>query len=255
MKSPCLLDVLRAVPDPRSRRGCSYPFHSILALLVVGILVGRRSPAAIAQMAEDYGPQFALLLGFPRMRIPTPSAISKLLPRINVAALEAVLTNWIAAGLAAANESTPADSDTPDPLVVAIDGKRLRGSAQPSANLPGVHLLAAFAPRVRAVLAQLRVESTTNEHKAALELLNVLPARAGGYIFTGDAMFAQADVCQAIRTRGDDYVLVVKDNQRALAADIEAGLAFAATAATFSPRGPRSSPGADARTAVRKEHR
>jgi hypothetical protein len=255
MNNLCLLEALRAVPDPRSKRGCSYPFHSILGLLVVGILVGRRSPAAIAQMTDDYGPQFALLLGFPRLRIPTPSAISKLLPRIDVAALEAVLTAWMTSRLPPPRESTPRGSNRPDPLVVAIDGKRLRGSAQPSADLPGVHLLAAFAPRVQAVLAQLRVDATTNEHKAALELLNILPERPGGYIFTGDAMFTQADVCQAIRTRGDDYVLVVKDNQKALAVDIDAGLAFAATAATFSPRRARSAEGADAGTAVRDQYR
>ena len=236
MNSPCLLAALAAVPDPRARKGRSYPFTPILALLVVGILLGRRSPEAVAQLADDYGGDFALLLGFPRRRLPTASMLSKLLPRIDVATLEAVLCAWIAARL-------PPD----DPLVVNMDGKCLRGSAQRSAHLPGVHLLAAFAPRVPAVLAQLRVDAKTNEHKAALELLNVLPARIGGYIITGDAIFTQTEVCQAIRTRNDDYVLVVKDNQHALAVDIDAGLAFAATAATFSPGGSRSPEGADAR--------
>jgi len=235
MNSQCLLEALRAVPDPRSSRGCSFPFHSILALIVVGILVGRRSQAAIAQMTKDYGPQFALLLGFPRLRIPTASALSKLLPRIDESALEAVLTNWITSAFPAPDHTPQATVPTPEPLVVNIDGKRLRGSAQPSADLPGVHLLAAFAPSIQAVLTQLRVDAKTNEHKAALELLNILPKRDGGYIFTGDAMFTQTEVCQAIHARGDDYVLVVKDNQRRLAVDIDASLAFAATAATFSP--------------------
>jgi hypothetical protein len=227
MSNPCLLAALGAVPDPRSRKGRSFPFPPILALLVVGTLLGRRSPEAVAQLADDYGGDFALLLGFPRRRLPTASMLSKLLPRIDAAALEAVLTAWVAARLPPG-----------DPLVVNIDGKCLRGSARPSAQLPGVHLLAAFAPRVRAVLAQLRVDAKTNEHKAALELLDILPRRDGGYIFTGDAMFTQTEVCEAIRGRTDDYVLVVKDNQHALAVDIDAGLAFAATAATFSPRGP-----------------
>jgi hypothetical protein len=190
--------------------------------------LGRRSPAAIAQLTDDYGPEFALLLGFPRLKIPTPSMLSKLLPRLDVAALEAVLTIWIAALVSL-------DSEPAQPLLVNIDGKCSRGSADRSAGLPGVHLLAAYAPRLSAVLAQLRVDAKTNEHKAALELLNILPPRRGGYIITGDAMFTQTEVCQAIRDRNDDYVLVVKDNQHALAVDIDAGLAFATTAATFSP--------------------
>ncbi len=255
MNNQCLLEALRAVPDPRSRRGCSYPFHSILALIVVGILVGRRSPVAIAQMSEDYGPQFALLLGFPRLRIPTASALSKLLPRIDGAALEAVLTNWITSAFPEFSHATQPALSTPEPLVVNIDGKRLRGSAQPSADLPGVHLLAAFAPSLQAVLTQLRVDAKTNEHKAALELLNILPKRNGGYIFTGDALFTQTEVCQAIHARGDDYVLVVKDNQKRLAIDIDAGLAFAATAATFSPRRACSAEGTDAWSPVCQKHR
>jgi predicted transposase YbfD/YdcC len=194
MRPACLLEALATVPDPRSRRGRSYPFTPILTLLVVGILVGRRSPEAITQLADDYGGDFALLLGFPRRRVPTASMLSKLLRRIDVAALETVLSAWIATHL-----------PSTDPLVVNIDGKCLRGSAQPSVELPGVHLLAAYAPRVQAVLAQLRVDAKTNEHKAALELLNILPQRTGGYIFTADAMFTQTEVCQAIRDRNDDF--------------------------------------------------
>ncbi|AMV29377.1 Transposase DDE domain protein [Gemmata sp. SH-PL17] len=224
MSNPCLLAALATVPDPRSRQGRSFPFPPIFALLVVGVLLGRRLPGAIAQLADEYGGDFALLLGFPRRRLPTTSTLSKLLPRIDVLELEAVLRNWIATRL------SPDDT-----LVVNVDGTCVRGSAHRSAQRPGVHLLPAFAPRVQAVLAQLRVDTKTNEHKAALELLNILPSRRGGCIVTGDAMFTQTEVCQAIRDRNDDYALVVKGNQPALAVDTDAGLAFAAQAATFPP--------------------
>ena len=244
MPATCLLDALAAVPDPRDNKGRSFPFAPILALLVVGILLGRRSPGSIVQLADDYGADFALLLGFPRRRLPTASMLSKLLPRIDVRALEAVLREWIATSL-------PAD----DALVVNMDGKCVRGSADRAAQLPGVHLLAAFAPRFQAVLAQLRVDTKMNEHKAALELLNILPTRPGGYIITGDAMFTQTEVCQAVRDRDEDYVLVVKDNQHALVVDIDAGLAFAAQAATFSPRRARAAEGTDARPTVRTNDR
>ncbi|MFO0951324.1 MAG: hypothetical protein U0835_09270 [Isosphaeraceae bacterium] len=45
--------------------------------------------------------------------------------------------------------------------------------------MPGVHLLTAYAPEVAAAVAQMRVDGKTNEHKAALELLGVLPLRVG----------------------------------------------------------------------------
>ena len=52
---------------------------------------------------------------------------------------------------------------------LAVDGKALRGSRD--GLLPGHHLLAAYAQDAQAVLAQLRVDAKTNEHKAALQLL------------------------------------------------------------------------------------
>jgi len=74
------------------------------------------------------------------------------------------------------------------------------------------------------VLAQVRVDSKTNEHKAALQLLGILPLR--GKVVVGDAMFCQRDLAEQVVGAGGDYILVVKDNQHGLAVDIEAGFAF-----------------------------
>jgi len=49
-------------------------------------------------------------------------------------------------------------------------------------------------------------------------------------------MFTHADVCDAVLRRGGDYLLVAKDNQKRLRADLEA--VFAAEAGGFSPQGP-----------------
>jgi predicted transposase YbfD/YdcC len=88
------------------------------------------------------------------------------------------------------------------------------------------------------VLAQVRVDAKTNEHKAALQLLGLLPV--GGRIVTGDALFCQRDLCQEIIDDGGDYVFTVKDNQPSLAIDIRAGLSWEdeqrRRAALFSPQ-------------------
>ena len=87
------------------------------------------------------------------------------------------------------------------------------------------------------MLAQIRVDAKTNEHKAALQLLGILPLV--GTIVLGDAMFCQRDVCADVIKRGGDYIFFVKDNQPSLAADIRAGLAYQmqarSQAAAFSP--------------------
>lgn len=47
-----------------------------------------------------------------------------------------------------------------------------------------------------------------------------------GAVVTGDAMFRQRDLCEAIVEKGGDFLFVAKDNQPALVEDI---------AAAFSP--------------------
>jgi Transposase DDE domain len=92
---------------------------------------------------------------------------------------------------------------------VAIDGKRLRGSA--TAQSPGTHLLAAFSAGLQGVIGQLRVAPEANEITAALELLKTLPLH--GVTITGDAIFTQKAICQVIIEGGGDYFFTVKGNQ------------------------------------------
>ena len=137
---------------------------------------------------------------------------------------KAALARWIASRLS--------DDEL---AVIALDGKTLRGSRD--GELPGHHLVAAYAVAAAAVVAQLRVDAKTNEHKAALQALGILPVT--GNILTGDALFCQRDLCAAIIAAGGDYVFTVKDNQPSLAVDIRAGLAYEEQArrmtAAFSP--------------------
>lgn len=212
MSAPlALLEVLATVPDPRDPRGIRHPLSAILSLAVVAMLCGAKSYTAIAQFGRDKGCALAWALGFTKGKTPTKSTYSVLFRRLDVTAFESALSRWVASRLPGA-----------DGLHVAIDGKTARGSRDGDA--PGHHLVAAYAPAAQAVLAQVRVDARTNEHKAALTLLGILPLQ--GRIFTGDAMFCQRDVAEKIIDGGGDYVLIVKDNQPSLAVDIRAGLAF-----------------------------
>ncbi len=229
-----LFEAFESVADVRSRRGQSYPLASVLALLALGILLGRRSLTAVARVNRDYHGGLAVLLGFKHNRTPTASNLGRILKRLNVVAFEQALGTWVDR-LTRALPPDTTTSTTPDPLPVHLDGKTLRGSRIPAAELPGVHLLAAFAPRVQGVLTQIRVDAKTNEHKAALELLQLLPSRPGGHLISGDAIFCQKDVCQAVIDRSDHYLLAAKDNQPGLVIAIDAALSYAAVARTFSP--------------------
>jgi DDE_Tnp_1-associated/Transposase DDE domain len=211
-----LTEVFASLPDPRDPRGKQYPLPALLNLLAVALLAGMRSLEAVAQFGREHGQPLAHALGFRSRKTPCKAALSNFLRRLDVHAFERALAGWVCARC----------PDLGDAL--AIDGKTLRGSA--SYQLPGVHLLAAYAPRVAAVVAQVRVGQKTNEHKAALELLGVLPL--AGKVVTGDAMFCQRDVCEKVLEKGGDYLWTVKDNQPKLHFDI--ACLFAESAA-FSP--------------------
>jgi hypothetical protein len=199
------------------------------------MLMGRRSLAGIAKLIDHYGPDLALALGFRHYKTPSAVTLSDLLRRLDTRLFEQVLAEWIGQFLRLDDSAVASE-----PIPVNLDGKTLRGSRPAGIDLPGVHLVALFAPQIQGVLAQIRVDSKTNEHKAALELLDILPRRPEGHLITGDAMFCQKDICEKIVERQDDYLLTVKDNQPSLIIDIDSGLGYAQTARTFSPDGSHS---------------
>jgi hypothetical protein len=147
---------------------------------------------------------------------------------LGVVALERVLGAWVRGDAPAGH--------------VAIDGKRLRGSA--TAASPGMHLLAAFSTGLEGVIGQLRVDPAANEITAALEMLKTLPLQ--GTIVTGDAIFTQKAICRAIVDGGGDYFSTVKANQPALKADIEQA---------FRPFSPLNAVDASARPGTGGNHR
>jgi predicted transposase YbfD/YdcC len=207
MAGPSLVELFATIPDPRKPRGRIHPLTAVLSLAAVAMLAGMKSLEAIAQFGRDHGPALAHALGFRRKKTPAKSTLSEIFRAIDPDAFEAALRRW-AQGRAGGGEA------------LALDGKALTGSR--AGDAPGAHLLAAFAPAAAAVLGQLRVDAKTNEHKAALRLLGVLPL--AGKVVSGDAMFTHRDFARAVRGGGGDYLLVVKDNQPELKAAIESAL-------------------------------
>lgn len=215
MPACTLHEALATLPEPRSSHGLIHPLPAVMGLVVLAMLMGRKSLQGIARFGRQHGTPLAHALGFRRGKTPAASTLSRTLRRFDAPQLEATISKWI--------------RDRIEPHTfeqISIDGKTLRGSRD--GDVPGQHLVAAYAPAVEAVLAQVRVDSRTNEHKAALGLLGILPLQ--GKVVVGDAMFCQRDLAEQVIDRGGDYLLVVKDNQSGLEIDIEGGFAFGTAA-------------------------
>ena len=192
-----LWEAFAQVPDPRDSQGRRHPLPAILTLTAVAMLSGARSLYAIAQFGRDRGQSFAEALGFTREVPPCCATLHYLFAALDRKAFERAIRRWTSVRAAAGWES------------VSLDGKRLRGTQ--GHEVPGVHLLAAYAHEAKVVLDQIPVDAQTNEHKTALKMLNLIPLE--GKVVTGDAMFCQRDLSQKIRKKGGHWLWPVKANQ------------------------------------------
>ena len=223
-----LLSFLAQVPDHRSRHGRQHTLSALLGLACCAVLCGARGYSAIAQWAHDHDIALMHRLGFNRTP-PKLHGIRKVLMALDVKAFEAALSRWAEAVL-----GRPTGAEATLPQALALDGKTARGSFDGLKK--AVHLLSLMAHESGLTLAQAAVpdgaEDKTNEHKAALRLLEGLVLQ--GRLITGDAMFCQRDLCRQVIGAGGDYLVFVKENQPTLRNDI--AMAFTPTpAGAFSP--------------------
>jgi predicted transposase YbfD/YdcC len=201
-RSQYLLGLLAQVPDPRKRRGRRHPLAGLLATGIAAVIAGSRSFAAIGQWAADAGPEVLAVLGAARGPA-EESTFRRAFALVNADALDRVLGAWLhTRAVRAAGR-----------LVIAIDGKTVRGAKDKTGKAP--HLVAALAHGIGAVLGQVAVDAKSNEIPAVRELLKAFTDLAGA-IFTIDAMHTQSDTAQVILGRGADYVMTVKGNMPTL---------------------------------------
>ncbi len=213
---PPLAEVFAAIPDPRRAQGRRHPLVAILLLACVAMLAGARGQSGIADWAKHYGEPWRTRLGFTHPKGPSQSTLQRVFAHIAVETLEMQLAHWtqhvlvaIPAPVADAGETTQLDG-------VALDGKTMRMSARCGAV--DAHLLSMCSHRLGIVLAQMAVSDKTNEAAASDDLLATLMLT--GVVITGDAMFAYQDIAQQILDGENDYLLMVKENQPTLLAEI-----------------------------------
>jgi predicted transposase YbfD/YdcC len=98
--------------------------------------------------------------------------------------------------------------------VIAIDGKRIRGSYDNYDNKAAIHMVSAFASQNKLCLGQVETADKSNEVTAIPKLLDLITTK--GSIVTIDAMGCQKDIAKKIISKKADYILAVKENQKEL---------------------------------------
>ena len=195
-----LLDYLHTVPDPREK--CAYPLGSLLAVCIIGFMCGRTSVSGVARFICERSWDELRSLGFKRCVRPAQHTISRVFSELDADILERHLSQALLV-LSGMQQQEGLHH-------LSLDGKRLCGSV--SNSMPrGVHLVSLFSKQLCGVLGQKAVHKG-NEITAALALLKETDLT--GCVVTGDAIFAQQEICRTIRDKGGHYVFALKDNQR-----------------------------------------
>ena len=208
-----LKQYLAEIAEVRKAKGLRHPLAAILCLCCVALLSGAQNPNAIAEWwtnRQDLGP-ILKRLGFERSYGPSKSTLYRVLSLVPLEALLSKVNQWAEENL---SHWWPAVKGQLEGI--AIDGKTLCGSQRQGAAQ--AHLLSAFSHRLGLTVGQVAIDDKTNEIGAMPDLL--LDLVLEGRVFTMDALHTQRETAQTIVDGKGDYVMIVKENQPTLQADI-----------------------------------
>ena len=194
-----LIHYFRQIPDYRCDREKKHDLAEMLVCVTLGVLCGRttirRSLKWCRNHLEELRKHMKLNYG-----IASPSTITRMLSGIDEELALYAFMEWIGEIV-----------DSKNTTHLAIDGKALRGAAEKTKSGTAPMLLNVVETVRGLILAQLPVDSKTNEITVIPELLKLLDIR--GSVITIDAIGTQTAIMEQIHEQEGHFVFTVKKNQ------------------------------------------
>ena len=216
-----LYQAFEGLADPRKKRGKRYELAVVLTCLVLAKLAGETSLRGATHWIRLRGRWVADQLRLKRTAMPCQNTYRSLL-----ALLDAQEMSQVLAAFFTRCESQRRCADEPsrlclqqgrqDKAQIAIDGKTIRATTSREEK---VHLLSFYEVQTGLVLLHCQVREKQNEISALKPRLS--PALVTGRILTVDAMHTQREFCRRVRELHGDYIVIAKDNQPSVRADLE----------------------------------
>ena len=200
------IDCLAKIPDPRSKRGVTYPFSTILGITFLGLIGNARTPAEIARWSKTHFKTLKTFLRFGRPRAgkvsaPCDNTFIRIWRKLSYDDLQKAYASFLNAIL----------SDTA--IIGAVDGKTAKQTKDEDGN--PLQMLNVFAHKLKLHLASWSINGDKTNEPSCLEkhlgeLFTMYPFLK---LLTGDAIYAQRPLLKAIQDYNRDYLFQVKDNQ------------------------------------------
>jgi hypothetical protein len=209
-------ELLEQVSDPRGLQGQDYKLWSLLSLIVLSFLCGRRGLMSAFRLGRQLTPEQQRRLGFLPGRTPCHATLTETMRVLDPDELRKVLRQVVVT------------TSTGDDRHVAIDGKTMRATKNKKGK--AAHVVSAFCCGLQNIIGSAASHSKGMEIPDALKLLDQLDLR--GKVVTGDAMFCQKKLMEKIAEKEGDYLFPVKGNQ----GNLEEAIATAFREPVFPPR-------------------
>jgi predicted transposase YbfD/YdcC len=198
-----LIEHFSALEDPRQAWKVVYPLPEIMLLVLCATIAAAEDFVEIRRWGREKLTFLRTMLPFAR-GLPSHDTRNDVMNALDPALFSDCFVAWVESLREAA------------PDIVAVDGKSSRRARRGGAH--PLHVVSAWASRQRLVLGQEAVDEKENEIVAIPLLLERL--QITGALVTIDAMGTQTKIAQTILDKGADYLVAVKDNWPALAADV-----------------------------------
>jgi predicted transposase YbfD/YdcC len=193
--------------DPRIEKNQDHPLMNVLVIAILGVICGADNFSEI----ERFGwAKEAWLKSFLDLKkgIPSHDTFGRVFRWLDEEAFQTAFLNW-----------TQSLCQVSEGEIIALDGKKLRGSEAKGQHRPGIWMVSAWATDNRLVLGQKKVDEKSNEITAMPDLLARFDIT--GCVITVDALNTQTKLADAIVTAEADYIFAVKGNHATLLEDLQ----------------------------------
>lgn len=193
--------------DPRIEKNRDHPLINVLVIAILGVICGADNFTEIERFGLAKAEWLQRFLDLEH-GIPSHDTFGRVFRWLDETAFQEAFLKW-----------TQSLCQISQGEIIALDGKKLRGSEEKSAKRPGIWMVSAWAKENRLVLGQKKVSEKSNEITAIPELLSRLDVT--GAVVTVDALNSQTHLAKVIGEAGADYIFAIKGNQGTVYEDLQ----------------------------------
>ncbi|WP_424103240.1 ISAs1 family transposase [Moorena producens] len=169
-----LIDYLKEIPDHRSPHGLRHPLWLVLLIIIMGMMSGYWGYRQLGRFVERHRRELINILQIPNARVPSYSAIRRVMVNLDYEKLQIVFNEW-----------SKQYSVIPSNEWISLDGKSLKNTVSnyDQAQQNFINCVSAFSHQRRLVLGVKMMENKQeSEIPVVRDLIELLDL--SGVVFT-----------------------------------------------------------------------